>query len=72
MGASGGGGGEEKMIARNSSPGRCGVEGIIQTLPSLSPLPHLSKSVCESPRVRHAGSSERSEEDAEAPLAFPP
>lgn len=48
-------GGGEKMIARNSSPSRCGAEGIIQTLPSLSPLPHLSKRVCESPRVRHAG-----------------
>lgn len=45
----------EKMIARNSSPGRCGAEGIIQTLPSLSPLPHLSERMCESPRVRHAG-----------------
>lgn len=43
------------MIARNSSPGRCGAEGIIQTLPLLSPLSHLSKSVCESPRVRRAG-----------------
>lgn len=45
----------EKMIVRNSSPGRCGAEGIIQTLPSLSPLPHLVKRACESPRVRHAG-----------------
>lgn len=49
------GGGWRGMIARNSSPGRCGAEGIIQTLPSLSPLPHLSKRVCESPRARHAG-----------------
>lgn len=50
-----GGGGGGGMIARNSSPGRCGAEGIIQTLPSLSPLPHLSKRVCESPRVRRPG-----------------
>ena len=46
--ARGTGGREGEMIARNSSPGRCGVEGIIQTLPSLSCLPHLSKRVCES------------------------
>lgn len=39
-----------EIIARNSSPGRCGVEGIIQTLPSLSTLLHLSKRVCESRR----------------------
>lgn len=42
------GGREGEIIARNSSPGRCGVEGIIQTLLSLSPLLHLSKRVCES------------------------
>lgn len=67
---------EGEMIARNSSPGRCGVEGIIQTLPSLSLLLHLSKRVCEShesvyERERGAcWSSERSEEEAEAPLIF--
>lgn len=46
-----------EMIARNSSPGRCGVEGIIQTLPSLSPLPHLSKrvGVCEREREGRGG-----------------
>lgn len=36
---------EGGMIARNSSPGRCGVEGIIPTLPALSRLLHLSKRV---------------------------
>lgn len=46
---------EGEMIARKSSPGRCGVEGIIQTLPSLSPLLHLSKRVC----VRAVGVCER-------------
>ena len=52
-GARGGGGGG--VIAKKSSLSRCGAEGIIQTLPSLSPLPHLPKRVCESPGVRHAG-----------------
>lgn len=37
-----------EIVAGNSSPGRCGVEGIIQTLLSLSPLLHLSKRECES------------------------
>lgn len=60
-----------RMIARNSSPGRCGAEGIIRTLPSLSPFPHLAKSVWE-PQSETCWSSERSDEDAEAPLAFLP
>lgn len=71
--ARGTGGREGEMIARNSSPGRCGVEGIIQTLPSLSPLLHLSKrvGVCAREGERGAcGSSERSGEEAEAPLIF--
>lgn len=44
-GSRGGGGGDRKVMARNSSPGRCGAEGIIHTVPLLSPLPHLSERV---------------------------
>lgn len=59
-----------------------GVKGIIQTLPSLSPLLHLSERVCKSGRSerrrereeeRERGvceSSERSGEEAEAQLIF--
>lgn len=62
--ARGMGGREGEMIARNSSPGRCGVEGIIQTLPSLSPLLHLSKRVC----VSHWSVREREREGNAGPL----
>lgn len=66
---------EGEMIARNSSPGRCGVEGIIQTLRH-----YLFFFTCQKECVRATSvcmrergacwSSERSEEEAEAPLIF--
>lgn len=61
---------EGEVIVRNSSPGRCGVEGIIRN-PFRHYLPFLT---CQKERARKRGacrSSERSEEDAEAPLIFP-